>query len=374
MDLALVIAVASVAAGVLAAVVADARLWVLAPVRAFAVVAVAMAIAVHILPEAIDGGGWPVLVVAATGLIAPMVFSRATAKLGARHRRIAAELGYVAVLFHQLSDGLALGAATDEVRHWDLLIGVGAHTVPLIAMLTLTFAELGGRRAAVVRALGMLAATIVGIVLTRADDTLLPSAEPWLNAAVSGLLLHVLVHDAGDREVPAATRPLEAIGVAIGAALPFVTGGHEHSGLTHALRDDLIAIVIAAAPWILAGGALAVLTAPARRRSPLAVLRIVTGPTTALGLVVVAYAATALTDVDGVHSIGQAVAGAATVVPRPVAIGAAIALAALTLVEIARDGLLTWLGTRHDHDHGHAPGPAHDHGHGHGHGHDHDAA
>lgn len=103
-------------------------------------------------------------------------------------------------------------------------------------------------------------------------------------------------------------------------------------------------------------------------------LRIVTGPATALGLVVVAYAATALTDVDGVHSIGQAVAGAATVVPRPVAIGAAIALAALTLVEIARDGLLTWLGTRHDHDHGHAHGPAHDHGHGHGHDHDHDAA
>ena len=58
--------------------------------------------------------------------------------------------------------------------------------------------------------------------------------------------------------------------------------------------------------------------------------------------------------------------------PKMVAIGAAIALAALTLVEIAKDGLLTWLGTRHDHDHGHAHGPAHDHGHDHGH--DHDAA
>ena len=366
MDLALVIAVASVAAGVIAAVVADARLWVLAPVRAFAVVAVAMAIAVHILPEAIDGGGWPVLAVAAAGLIAPLFVSRATARLGARHRRMAAELGYVAVLFHQLSDGLALGAATDEVRHWDLLIGVGAHTVPLIAMLTLTFAELGGRRAAVVRALGMLAATVVGIVLTRADDTLLPSAEPWLNAAVSGLLLHVLVHDSGDREVPAATRPLEAIGVAIGATLPFVTGGHEHSGLTHSLREDLITVVIAAAPWIVAGGALAALTAPAYRRSPRTVLRAVTGPVTALGLVIAAYAATALTDLDGVRSIGQAVADAATVVPRPVAIAAAIALAALTLLEIAKDGLLTWLGTRHDHGHGH--------GHDHDHDHDHDHA
>ena len=117
MDLALVIAVASVAAGVIAAVVADARLWVLAPVRAFAVVAVALAIAVHILPEAIDGGGWPVLVVAATGLIAPMVCRAGPGRKDTLHRRMAAELGYVAVLFHQLSDGLALGAATDEVCH-----------------------------------------------------------------------------------------------------------------------------------------------------------------------------------------------------------------------------------------------------------------
>ena len=66
---------------------------------------------------------------------------------------------------------------------------------------------------------------------------------------------------------------------------------------------------------------------------------------------IAAYAATALTDLDGVRSIGQAVADAATVVPRPVAIAAAIALAALTLLEIAKDGLLTWLGTRHDHGH-----------------------
>ncbi|MBK9036642.1 MAG: hypothetical protein IPL61_36235 [Myxococcales bacterium] len=363
MDLALVIAIAAVATGVMAAVVADARLWVLAPVRAFAVMAVALAIAVHILPEAIDGGGWGVLIVAAVGLVAPIALGRATATLGARHRRMAAELGYVAVLVHQLSDGLALGAATGGaaggVRHWDLLIGVGAHTVPLIAMLTLTFAELGGRRSAIVRAVGLLAATIVGILLTRLDGSVLPSAEPWLNAAVSGLLLHVLVHDSGDREVPAATRPLEAVGVAMGAALPFLTGGHEHGPLTHALRENLATIVVGASPWIVAGGALAVITAPAYRRSPRAMISTVTGPLTALGLVVAAYAATGLTNVDGIGSVGAALIDAATVVPRPIALVAAILLAAVALAQIARVGLLTWLGTSHAHDHG--PARAHDH-------------
>ena len=34
-----------------------------------------------------------------------------------------------------------------------------------------------------------------------------------------------------------------------------------------------------------------------------------------------------------------------------------------TLLEIAKDGLLTWLGTRHDHGHGHGHDHDHDHDH-----------
>ncbi|MEZ4403330.1 MAG: hypothetical protein R3B06_25110 [Kofleriaceae bacterium] len=368
MELAFAIAIGAVVTGVVAAVVADARLWVLAPVRAFAVAAVAMAITIHILPEAIEGGGWVVLVVAVVGLIAPILLGRATANLGARHRRLSVELGYGAVLMHQLSDGLALGAATGghgDVRHWDLLIGVGAHTVPLVAMLTLTFVELGGRRGAVVRAVGMAVATMAGILLTRLDDTWLPSAEPWLNAAVSGLLLHVLLHDSGDRAVPAATRPLEAIGVAVGVALPFVTGGHEHGGVTHALRDNLATVAVAAAPWLVLGGGLATAVAAARGRGAAGLVATVTGPLTALGLIVAAYAATALTDVDGVHSIGEALAATADGVPRPVAVVCAGLLAAAALAQIARGGLLAWLGTSHAH--GPAGADAHDHGHAHHH-------
>ncbi len=62
---------------------------------------------------------------------------------------------------------------------------------------------------------------------------------------------------------------------------------------------------------------------------------------------------TALTDLDGVHTIGESIAEAATVVPRPVTIVAAIVLAALALARIARDGLLNWLGASHEHEHEH---------------------
>jgi len=358
MELALAIAIGSVAVGLLAAIAAHARLWVLAPVRAFAVVAVAAAIALHILPEAIDGGGWAVLVVAAAGLFAPIVLGRATAAIEVRHRRVAAELGYVAVLVHQWSDGLALGAATGGAHgghtHWDLLIGVGAHTVPLVAVLALTFAELGGMRTVILRSLGLLAATLVGLLLTRADDTLLPSAEPWLNAAVSGLLLHILVHDSDEREVPAATRPLEALGVLVGASMPFVTGGHGHGAVTHALRSHLGSVIVAAAPGIVVVAALAALV----RRQPRWFATIASGPFTLLGLVVAAYVATAITGdlgapVGAWHWLG---------------LGSAAVLAAVTLVRIAGAGFMAWLGTGHSHGPGHAhapPGRAHRHDHDH---------
>ncbi len=343
MELALAIAIGSVLIGLLAAIAAQARLWILAPVRAFAVVAVAAAIALHILPEAIDGGGWAVVIVALVGLIAPIVLGRATAAIELRHRRVAAELGYVAVLVHQLSDGLALGTATGgghgDHTHWDLLIGVGAHTVPLVAVLALTFHELGGRRAVILRSLGLLAATLAGLFFTRANDTLLPSVEPWLNAAVCGLLLHILVHDSDDREVPAATQPLEALGVLGGAMLPFVTGGHEHGEVTHALRDNLAVVVFAAAPWLVAGVVLAAVVRQRGRR----LVAIATGPYALLGLVVAAYVVTAVTDLDGV----------AAIVPRAVGIAAAALLGGFALVRIARGGFMAWLGTGHGHHHHH---------------------
>lgn len=368
MELALGLAVASVAAGVLAALVADARLWVLAPVRAFAVAAVAVAIALHLLPEAIDGAGLVALVVAAVALIAPIVLGRVAAGVGDRHRRLAAELGFVAVLLHQVTDGLALGAATGaDGYHWDLLIGIAAHTVPLVAMLTLTFAELGGRRAVFARAAAMIVATAAGIALTRLDERVLPAAEPWLGAAIAGLLLHVLLHDSGDRAVPRATRPLEAIGVGLGAALPFLAGGHGDHGFASELRDNLGAVVIGAAPWIVVGGGLAAVAAPGHRREPAALVRLVAGPLTVVGLIAAAYAATALEDVSGAGSIGDALRSAASVVPQPVAIAAAVILGGLALAQIAERGLLAWLGTGHLHAHDHAPGgePAHDHAHDH---------
>lgn len=341
MALALLTAAISAIAGLVAAIAAHARLWVLAPVRAFAVVAVAAAIAVHILPEAIDGAGGWVLVPFVLGFVAPPLIARVAEQRAGAHRRFAAELSYAGVLVHQVADGLALGVVTggNGDLHWDFVVGVGAHTVPVVAVIALAFAELGGPRAALVRTAGLFAATVLGIVLTRADTSFMIDAGPWLNAAVSGLLFHVLLHDADDRDVPLRARPLEALGAAAGAALPFLSHGEVHGAFAEAVRHGAADVVIALAPVLVVGGALAVLLAPHHRRSPGTLLAIVAGPLTALGLVAASYVAAWR------MNAGDLDVEALSPVPDAVGIVAALVLGALAFARIATAGFMEWLGS-----------------------------
>ena len=346
MSLALATAALSVLAGLAAAIAASTRLWVLAPVRAFAVVAVAAAIAVHILPEAIDGAGWWVLLPFALGFVAPPLIGGLSRQAAGQHRRLAAELSFAGVMVHQIADGVALGlgGGTDaEHVHWDLVIGIGAHTVPVVAVIALAFTELGGRRAALVRTAALLAATVAGIALTRVDTSFMLRAGPWLNAVVGGLLFHVLLHDADDRDVPRAARPLEALGAAAGAALPFLGSTHEHGVFAAAVRHDTSGVIIALAPVLVVGGALAALMAPHHRRSPGTILATVAGPWTVLALLAATYAAAAHDTAGDTDVLSP--------VPVEVGVIAALVLAGLALGRIATAGFMAWLGREHPHHH-----------------------
>ena len=248
---------------------------------------------------------------------------------------------------------------------WAFLIGVVAHSVPLVAMITLTFVELGGVRATWWRVLGLLAATVLGIALTGSEHVLTRGAGSWINAAVAGLLFHILLHDADDREVPAATRPLEALGVLIGAVLPLVAyhdDAHDHDhgagGLGAALPDGLASAAALAGPVALLLLAAVGLLVPAARRAPL-VARI-TGPGLPLAVVLGGYALAATRDGEAVWSTS------ALGLPPAIGLAAGALAGAAILVHVARVGFIAWLGS------GHAHGDEGGHSHGHGHEHDHE--
>ncbi len=372
MMLALATAVVAISLGAIAALVAHERLWALAPLRAFAVIAVAGSVALHLLPETISAAGWPVLLACALGFVAPPLISRAVAAVaaGRGHRRLAIELGYAGVLLHQIGDGLGLGAMTrDNHVDWAFLIGVVAHSVPLVAVITLTFAELGGVRATWWRVLGLLVATVIGIALTGSEHVLTQDGGAWINAGVAGLLFHILLHDADDREVPASTRPLEALGVLIGAILPLVADhDHDVAGLGGALPDALVSAASVAGPLALVALVLVRGLVPAARRA--AVGGRITGPGLPLAVAIAAYALAASRGAEESVWTTRALG-----IPPAIGLAAAALVGALILLAVARVGFIAWIGTGHDHghdhdhdrDHDHGPTPTRDHGH-----HDHD--
>ena len=157
MVISLVATLASVFAGVLMTLVGAARPTVLLPLRSFAMAALLASVLLHLLPDAIAGAGGATLLAFVAGIVLPNLFSslrawRAPTQHRHAHDHLPAQghrnqvllFGISGVLLHQMGDGLALGAFSSGPHaghvHWDLVIGIAAHTVPLVAIVTARWA------------------------------------------------------------------------------------------------------------------------------------------------------------------------------------------------------------------------------------------
>ena len=175
MTLAIGVAVGSVAAGALLAFAGTRAHGWLGVVRTFALVASVVVVLAHLLPDALAEVGMPALGVFAVALFFPAIFERIAheAYQDRDASWIAVEIGYAGLLVHTLGDGVALGlyggaAGSTVVEGPDVLLAIGAHTIPVTAVMTLAFAERYGLRQAAIRAAGIAAMTIVGIALVGA--------------------------------------------------------------------------------------------------------------------------------------------------------------------------------------------------------------
>ena len=184
------------------ALVARSRPSVLERTRTFAFAAAAGVVAFHLLPDVLPSLGPVALLWMAAGFALPWVLEAGARKLGPgllRGRglpglRVSAEVGFAALLFHSVVEGLALVAALSQPRgNVDLEIAIVAHHAPLTAAVVLPFLDLGGPRPAAVRA-GIVAAAGMGGALL---SVVLPGFEEGasLQAAIAvtaGALLHVV--------------------------------------------------------------------------------------------------------------------------------------------------------------------------------------
>lgn len=250
-----VLALAVFLGGLAASFRAPAR-WAMPVLRTFAVVAAASIALLHLLPEAIAAVGVGALAVAFVGAFGPLVLERA---IPSRHAHAheapttALAMGYAAVLAHQAGEGAALASLAETgALSVAIVLAVAAHTVPLAMVVALRVLEArgvapsAGARAIVLALLGVASATAVGALAgSLIGGARLVTVQPWLLAAVAGLLLHALSHDAVS--APAVSTKARVIDTLAGwSGLALATLGVERGGWIEQVPAWLRAAGIAA--------------------------------------------------------------------------------------------------------------------------------
>lgn len=233
--------------------------------RTFAATAAAAVVLTHLLPDALgEVGLWGGLAFL-LGLLGPLLLHPLTERLASRRRdlsrqRLALEAGFIGLLVHHVGDGLGIGTYAalpgGVLAHLDVTLALVAHTVPLVAVVTLAYRGEYGLGVALRRA-GLLAvASAVGVGISFAvPAAALVSGAAWIGALVSGVLLHVVTHDwLEDLPTTEVARVADLGAAALGLSLMLI-GGDEpgHAGSGRELLAAAVATAERGAPFLLIG-------------------------------------------------------------------------------------------------------------------------
>jgi hypothetical protein len=156
----------------------------------FVLVGICGLVLLHVVPDAIEAAGWPAGAAAVLGLALPHVVHRILPHGLGRAGAGVALLGLLALGTHAMLDGVALGAAENQLA---LAAAVVLHRLPLGLSVWWLGQTLIGRRAALAILAIEAGGTIAGFLLGgAAADLLSVRALPILQALLAGSVLHVL--------------------------------------------------------------------------------------------------------------------------------------------------------------------------------------
>jgi hypothetical protein len=228
--LALLVAVSSVLLGAAISFVPTSSRAVLGYLRTFATLAAVAVVVVHLLPEALAELGALAIPLFLAGWFVPrlahFVGQRSTS---GRAQHAVLEAGYWGLLVHHLADGIGLGTYTrlpSELggSHLDVVVALAAHTVPLIAVVSLAYRTTFGARSALLRSLGLALASVLGVCASSlVGARTIEGFAPLISALAAGLLLHVVTHDlTEDPAQSALARSLDLIAAVLGVAVSLI--------------------------------------------------------------------------------------------------------------------------------------------------------
>ena len=278
------------------ALLARKRPAVLERTRTFAFAAAAGVVAFHLLPEVLQAQGLRALLWMGFGFALPLALEAGARVIGpglleARGLtglRVAAEVGFAALLFHSVAEGLALVAALAQPRgQLDLEIALVAHHAPLTAAVVLPFLGLSGpgsawRRAVLVGLAGVAGALLSDLLPGFGEGAFLTAAT----AATAGALLHVVSDEIRAQKFASVwerTADLSAClsGLAVAGLSAVLHLRSPEAGPLVELLRVFGGVVLACAPALLGGALVAALLAlPMRllRWDALLLLLVLLGP------------------------------------------------------------------------------------------------
>jgi len=209
------------------------------PIRTFSLTASVAVVLFHLLPDAYERVGIWALLVFAAGFGLPAV-----ANLLAERPRVPTatadgdsphcpglEVGYIGLCLHRVGEGMALAAVGQSelpaLARRVVYVAIVAHAIPVVAAVSLAYLAARGRWAAWVRSAGIALAGVAGVLIAGSVPLrAVERVDGWVAAAVAGLLLHVVAHDArelmpGRSEARGVTLAAALAGVSLGAITAF---------------------------------------------------------------------------------------------------------------------------------------------------------
>lgn len=221
------------------------------PIRSFAVVAAGLLVALSLLPHAIASEGLAGLgaALASVALVPALerLFRVPFKRVSAEGLRL--ELGYVGLLLHRFGDGVVMGV---EGHGAELAWAVGAHELPIVALVTLAFARRGLGQALLRAALLGLASSL-GFWLVHSMPAQWHDLHGWVDAVAAGILVHILASEALPEALEThRQRAYDVLGASFGLLIVLVPGIDEH-GDAPRVSHHLLSGALAAAPFLLLG-------------------------------------------------------------------------------------------------------------------------
>lgn len=226
------------------------------PIRSFAVVSAGLVALVVLLPHAVESEGLWGLVAGAAAFAAIPLVERLGGVLfrGIPARTVRLEVGFAGLLLHRFGDGVAMRV---EGHGTDVLFALGAHEIPIVALVTLAYLD-RGLATALLRAGLLGAASTLGCVAIDVVPGALQSWHGYADALAAGILWHIVVHELSVPSPAGAPRGLDVLGAALaGFVLWGPSSGEDgHGAVGAALLDWLLTLAPAASLGLLASAAI----------------------------------------------------------------------------------------------------------------------